>query len=192
MIERLAREMTCYYRDKSLLERGKESIYIYGFELLISTVFNLSAIFIISWFFKKTYETFIFLAAFIPLRLAAGGYHARHHWSCILGFNIIFCLMLLLHQCLASTLIPIYSLCSSVASSIIIYFLAPVAAKNKPLSRMQYQRQRKRSIILSNANLVIAFVFYLIPNLPMTQQAYYSSGTLCVAFLLIAEKISYQ
>lgn len=190
MIKRLAQRASQYYSKISIIEDSKQEIYAYGFELLISTVLNLAGVFFISCLFGKIFEAFLFLLAFIPMRLAAGGYHAKHHWSCILGFNLIFLSFIIFLQWLDPVFFLFYSIIVAIASSILVWYFAPVEAINKPLSNDQRQRQRKHSITLSSLNLAIALVCYFIPQAPVNLLAYYFSGTVSVAVLLLAAKIS--
>lgn len=48
----------------------------YGLEIFISSLLELTSILFISIFMDNFLETLLFFAAFIPLRVYAGGYHA--------------------------------------------------------------------------------------------------------------------
>ena len=188
MIEHLAQKVSKYYSDRLIIDPSKQKIYSYGFELLISTAFNFIGVFLISCIFKNFLGAFLFMVAFIPLRLTAGGYHAKHHWSCILGFNLIFLLFMILLSCLDSKVLSLYSFTTAIISSVLICCLAPTEAANKPLNHKQYLQQKNRSITLSLINIALA----IISNLTIYQFArlytYYSSGALCTGLLLVAAK----
>lgn len=188
MIKHFAQKASKYYSDRLIIDPSKQEIYSYGFELLISTAINFIGIFLISCVFKCFFESFLFMAAFIPLRLTAGGYHAKHHWSCILGFNLLFFLFMVLIFCLNSNALSLYSLIATSISSVLICCLAPVEAANRPLNRKQHRQQKNRSITLSLINITIVFVNSLIVQQFDRLLTYYSSGALCVGLLLIVAK----
>ncbi len=190
MIEELAERASIYFSNKNIIDRNKQEIYKYGFELLISTIFNVVGILIISGILRVVLGAVLFIIAFVPLRLSAGGYHAKHHWSCILGFNIIFLCFALLLKYLNTDFMRYYSLVSIMVCSIFIWSFAPVEAANKPLKQEQREKQKKHSVIISSVNLAIVLTFFALPNLPSNLLAYYISGALSASGLLVIPKIS--
>jgi accessory gene regulator B len=192
MIARLAGEVANYYANKNLIERSQIKIYKYGFELLISTLMNLLVIASISIILGTFLKSCLFLFSFIPLRLAAGGYHAKHHWSCILGFNIVFLLFILFLKILSLSYYLYYSFAAIMVSSLFIWSFAPVEAVNKPLTSTRRKNQRFRCLLLSNINLTLVLLFFIFPNLPNNLLPYYASGSLCVGIFLIVAKVAYR
>lgn len=63
--------------------------YEYGFELLISTISTLCTILILGLFGGYISHAIIFLLYFVPIRIAAGGYHAKSYGRCFILTNII-------------------------------------------------------------------------------------------------------
>lgn len=88
MIQRAAASLAKLWAKNGVIPANEMDAYQYGLELLLSTTANIAVMVILSaaaghpWFFIP------YLAAFIPLRLSGGGYHAKHHLSCIL-FNAV-------------------------------------------------------------------------------------------------------
>jgi len=82
-------------RGAEILEkRGKIdytqlSQYEYGFELLISTISTFSTILILGLFGGYISQAIIFLLYFAPIRIAAGGYHAKSYGRCFILTNMI-------------------------------------------------------------------------------------------------------
>ena len=77
-----------------LVRHGKISdtqinLYKYGFELLFSTVSTLSFILLMSVLGGYVSQIIIFLLYFIPIRIAAGGYHAKSYGRCFVLTNFI-------------------------------------------------------------------------------------------------------
>lgn len=77
-----------------LVRHGKISdaqinLYKYGFELLFSTAITLGFILLLSVFGGYVSQIIIFLLYFIPIRIAAGGYHAKSYGRCFVLTNFI-------------------------------------------------------------------------------------------------------
>lgn len=56
----------------------------YGLDIFISSVLEVASILIIAAVVGNFFDTLIFFAAFIPLRVYAGGYHANTKLRCYL------------------------------------------------------------------------------------------------------------
>ena len=67
------------------------NLYKYGFELLFSTVSTLSFILLLSVLGGYVSQIIIFLLYFIPIRIAAGGYHAKILWQMFCFNELYFC-----------------------------------------------------------------------------------------------------
>lgn len=74
MLNQIAQRLTeCLYRHCRLDEQ-RRAVYIYGFELLISTMCSIICILSLSAFLPHYFSGVVFLIVFISLRLFAGGY----------------------------------------------------------------------------------------------------------------------
>lgn len=186
MIEKLSLALAKYFANKDVYSHNKINVYKYGFELLLSTVINLSCILLISIIMGVTIEAIFFCVAFIPLRLAAGGYHAKHHWSCVLEFNMIFLGFAVLQRFISIDFSMHFSFCAVIISSISIWSFAPVEALNKPLKPEQRKRQRNRSLLIACSNIAISLLFYTTDILGeyLKILAFYMSGALAASLSL--------
>ena len=188
MISKFALAMANHFAEKDVYGRDKINVYKYGFELLISSVFNVLGILLISLIMHTVIGAMFFCVAFIPLRLAAGGYHAKHHWSCILGFTVIFFGFAYLHRNMNMEYALHYSLATVIVSSALIWAFAPVATPNKPLKDEHKKRQRDRSVIIACTNLAITLLFYIIDSFNELSPllAFYNSGAFIASLSLAA------
>lgn len=187
MISKYALVLANHFAKKEMYSKEKINVYKYGFELLISTVLNISGIILISIILGGIEGAALFCMAFIPLRLTAGGYHAKHHWSCILGFNIIFLVFILLHHYMNIEYAFPYSLAAIAISALLVWSLAPVEAVNKPLKAAQRETQRKKSVVISSINLALVLLFFAVPAIDNFTPflAIYSSGALAASLSLV-------
>lgn len=191
MISKYALLLANHFAKKDMYSKEKINVYRYGFELLISTVLNISGILLISIILGVIEGAMLFCLAFIPLRLVAGGYHAKHHWSCIFGFNVIFFGFIMLHHYMNIEYALPYSLAAIAVSALLVWSLAPVEAVNKPLKDVQRDKQRKKSVIISSLNLALVLLFFVVPSISKYAPALsiYSSGTLAASLLLTVAQL---
>lgn len=139
-----------------IFSKSQEKIYIYGFELLLSSVIGIVVLMMISITGGKAFAWLPYLLGFIPVRITGGGYHAKTHFTCILSFSLVFLILLLLSsfvnvQSITYILLSIMTLLISLA-------VAPVEAINKPLSNEKRNKNRKRCLRYALFNHVIALI----------------------------------
>lgn len=134
-----------------IIPECRKKIYIYGFELLLSSAIGIFSLIVLSALAGKPFAWIPYLIGFIPLRITGGGYHAKTHLTCIVSFSLAFLLLLELSNTICQ--IPYIHFIFSGTSLGITYFFAPVEAINKPLSSKIREKSRKRCIGISWFNI---------------------------------------
>ena len=76
MIKKLANSMAYFYANNQYIPMSEINSYVYGFEILLSTVINIALVLIIASFLHLFIEAILFMGAFILIRNVGGGYHA--------------------------------------------------------------------------------------------------------------------
>ena len=71
-----------------VIKEEDAEIYIYGINQILTSVLSVSSALIIGLIFGVFPEIAVFMAAYIPLRSFAGGYHAKTPLSCYV-FSVI-------------------------------------------------------------------------------------------------------
>lgn len=188
MIAKIALSTAEYFADKKVYSREAIEIYKYGFELLLSTILNIAGLFVISFFMGSILDAILFLAAFIPLRVTAGGYHANHHRSCFLTVNITFFFFAVLLKYMSIGFGLRYTIFAVITASIIIWLLSPVEAINKPLSEQKKRKVRTLSLIIASIDMSLVVAFAFMPNLSVNFITYFISGMLAASISLVAAK----
>ena len=129
----------------------------YGIEVTISTLLNCLIVFLIGIFFNMFAESIVFLAAFTPLRIYSGGYHADTYLKCNLIFGI------LVFGCFAvyKYANPVYqpemiAICT--IQLLMCVFYAPIENKNKKLTNRQKKMYKQRAI---TAILILCSLLFL-------------------------------
>jgi accessory gene regulator B len=149
MITRASRGVSSFLIKQGIIPDEDRDVYDYSFEILFSTAFNLLAVAIIAILSRAVLYTALFLTGFLPLRLVAGGYHAKNHFRCFL-------IMVMVHLTFLTSLFlyPVDYMVITVIlcvllSILLVFILAPSEDRNKPLSRADAFRLKKRSHIVA-------------------------------------------
>lgn len=85
----LARKGTKILLSHGIIQETQVRIYEYGFELLFSTIITVFFVILLGILCGELSRTTIFLLFFIPIRIAAGGYHAKTYVGCFILTNLI-------------------------------------------------------------------------------------------------------
>ena len=186
MITRLAKKISHYFIEKEVINEQDYEIYVYSFELLISTLVNMVLIIVIALLSKKLTETVFYLLAFLPLRVIAGGYHADTHLRCILILFISYLIFLFALTFISLKLSVIISIASLIISTLIILIFAPVEDQNNPLSKEQKIKLKLKSRVTVFLMVVFTFCILIIDRYWALSL---SLGCLSVGLAIIASKI---
>jgi accessory gene regulator B len=105
-------------------------------------------------------ETIVFTAAYIPVRIYAGGFHASNPQRCW-AFSVM---MLFVALCTAkympNKLFGLFTSLSLIAC-IVIFLLSPVEDKNKKLDKKEHHIYHFRTNCVLVSEIIMAFVLYM-------------------------------
>ena len=131
---------TTLCRNLGIDSSSKREIYVYGFMLLISTMFSAISILVIAAVLDQFVFACIFLVIYILLRMVSGGYHAmtysRCYWSSLFTYLCVMNIALLPHKKWSVLLLVVFY-------SLIICLWAPITTPKHPLSDKKILRNRK-------------------------------------------------
>lgn len=161
LLKKAASSLVAFWVKNGVIDQSDTDAYRYGMELLFSTSINISIMLLVSVIAGETWLFIPYLASFIPLRLSAGGYHAKHHYSCILFNTIIYSMSVASVKLFSMRSLDIFCLLESTVSSITTFLFAPVPAKNKPLTDEEYRRGKLLSRVLTMTILLATMLLYI-------------------------------
>ncbi len=185
MITSLAQHIAVLLLKKEVIDGKKLDIYIYGFEIMISSAINILIGIIIGTLFFQFIECVIFLVVFIYMRKYCGGYHADTYLKC----NLVFALNLLAFIAIINLSInfPIYIIIGiNICCIVIIAIFAPIANVYKPIIIEDRKKHKITAIILGLVFSSISMMLYFI------NQHYcivIDTALLSVALSMVIEKI---
>lgn len=94
MLKRIAERVVERLINKGIVEKERKAVYMYGCELLFSTVLTVAFILGVGFVTEYLLQTVVFLLAFMPIRTVANGYHASSYRNCFLLTSLLafFCI----------------------------------------------------------------------------------------------------
>ena len=159
----IAKRCTDFLLKYNAIEKSYASVYIYGFQLVISFIGCVSCIIALSIFLNYFEQAIVFLLFFVPIRVFGGGYHAETYRNCFLLTNCTACICVasakwLLH---GSPILPILLGIMMLAIIIYIWRNVPAHTGNYELSKKTLVRNRKiaRAILLIEMILIGAMYY---------------------------------
>ena len=104
-------------------------------------------------------EILIFMFAYIPLRIYAGGFHAKTSLRCYLCSVAITIIAL---SVMKFVKIPYFICIIAAVSSIVILSAAPIEDKNKPLDSVEKTVFKKRTVFIWLAEIILLLIFLIL------------------------------
>lgn len=132
--------------NNGVINPEDRGIYEYGLQQSGHMIVNIASTVAVGFCFGMFWQSIIFLLVYIPLRVYVGGFHTDTQLRCF-----IFSLGLISAVLLTIKLVPWTALiCLGFAAfaGAIIFMLAPVADKNKPLEPEEIRVYTKRARII--------------------------------------------
>lgn len=173
MFIEVADKLTGYMLQQDMISDDKKEFCRFGIQQGLVLAINLLTFFIIGICLGMVWQTLIYLMAYIPVRVFAGGYHARTQERCYFLSCALVGIVLELIR-ISTGYIPVYLIASAVAG-VIILILSPVGDRNKPLDQKEkaVYGHRARIMVLTEFIICVACSFFL------------EKLFLCISFALI-------
>ncbi len=157
MLHSLSKRMAFFVCEKTDLL--PLDIYVYGFELILSSIIETVALLFIGFLIGKSVETILFLFSFSSIRFFSGGYHANSYLKCFAVTLVNFFLVLLLYNKLINfsiNMIFVVSLVVFGLSLALFIKVCPVKSNGKTI--IKPKKQKILSIIALCTNIVLSSV----------------------------------
>ncbi|MDO9492053.1 accessory gene regulator B family protein [Acetobacterium sp.] len=151
----MAERITDILVSNEIIIAENRNLYAYGLQQGLLMIFNIATIMGIGIVLNMVWESIIFLLTFIPLRSNTGGYHAKTQLRCYL-----YSVAMITATLMGIKIIPwtgIICIALTLVAGMIIFFLAPVEAVNKPLGQVEKAVYKKRTRFF-----LVLFVFLVL------------------------------
>lgn len=145
--------------NNGIIRKENKQIYQYGINQMFNNLLSFISFSVIAVLLKAIPESLVFIIAYIPLRVYAGGYHARTPLRCWILSNLLLVFVILI-VCYVSVPKIWYDISASVSVFLILFFI-PVESCNKPLDEEERNIFRKRGRAILFFEIVIFFFLHL-------------------------------
>jgi len=133
-----------------------KKLYLFGIQQGLTNILNLVTTVIIGLVLGVLWQMLLFMAAYIPLRSFAGGYHAKTPLRCY-----ILSVLLLTAIALAIKYVDLhiyFQLGLLISASITVFLLSPVGNENKPLDELEKKIYKRKTIVICISEISTAIV----------------------------------
>lgn len=145
-----------YFEKNEIIKTEEKELFTYGLQQGLIMVLNILSSLLIGFLFGMILESIIFMIAYIPLRMYAGGYHARTQFRCyVLSIGIIGIVLGIIRFAPWNVII---CLVTALLAGSVIFILAPREDANKPLDEIEkilYKKRTRRMLFMEG--ILIAF-----------------------------------
>lgn len=169
MLHYLSQSIADFLLLKETIKTEEKEIYIYGIQLIISSIINFLLCIITSFLLGELLNGLIFFVAFSSLRKFTGGFHSRSFLICNIVFTMIVAIALICNMLIGAifTGIPMIVLVIILTMLCLILF-SPVYNKNKILTNIERKKFRIIAIIVYSTHMLIYFCALMIFDIELT------------------------
>ena len=131
---------------QGIIREEDAPIYRYGLEAMYSSLLELLSILALAALIGNFWQTVLFFAAFIPLRLYAGGYHASTRLRCFLTSLVVYAAFTIMLEIVPAAWFVPLAFIGGAVSFLIVWLFAPVIHQNHRSGLKHQVRFRRISI----------------------------------------------
>jgi accessory gene regulator B len=189
MLQRLAEDISFYLIVNKIIDIEERDNYIYGLQLVISSLFTSVTILILGFIMGELISAIIFLSVYFFLKSYTGGYHAKRYYECYIYSIIIYISLLIIRNMTLDIYKPIIGLLALIFSTITIFKFSPVENKNNPKTQEELIKNKKiarsRTIFLN----IIIILGYIVANRSINSLFMLSMAEFSIAYLILKQKL---
>ena len=166
MIQELSIKIANFMVKRSIISDSDRNLYEFAYLSLIERLISWGTIIVLGTLFDCFLGSIIFTFSFVPLRIYAGGFHAKVYWKCFLISSITFLIVIIFFKNIYSHISTEIILFFLFISIIIIIKKAPISDPNRPLNKKEFQNYKlvTRKILLIETIMIIPTSIYNIHN----------------------------
>lgn len=154
MFEKISCKITDSFEQSKTISNSERELYQYGLRQIFITILNIVTTLLIGFLMGMIAQAIIFTAAYIPIRIYAGGFHASTPVRCWAISAIMLTLVLFILKLTSNNFFPQLSAVSLIAC-IVIILLSPVEDMNKPLDDKEHRVYHFRTIAFISISIAV-------------------------------------
>ena len=170
---------------EGLICNEEREIIIYGLHQILMLSVNIITLILLGFLSDKPIQGLFFLLVFWPLRIYAGGYHAKTEKECFFLSAVIECIIFLCMRFVTFTFLLMFII--SFLLIICIAVFAPIENQTKKLDELEYHTYKRKVCCTLCIEFIILCASFFFSWSTLMEAMMYSFGFL--AFLLLTEKM---
>lgn len=162
MFQALSKKIVSSGIRSESIDAEKQDEYIYGMNMFFDVCINIISMLVIGMLMGRVWESIVFCIVYKVIRKYTGGFHFESAKCCYISSCIMYIIAVV-----GIIFVPFrkYEISVMVViSSIILWFLSPIEAANKPLDNYEKHVYKKRARINIFVILFAYIVFLFINN----------------------------
>jgi accessory gene regulator B len=176
--------MIDYLKEKGLASEKEAPVVLYGMKLLFMTLVELISVILLAVWYENLLEVFCFLLGFCPLRLYAGGYHAKTPIRCFFMTLAVYMVFSFLLGIIPVERYRFIELITGILTFFAVQRLAPIIHENRIIDSYEIEKYRRLSIQICSGDLVLIMISEMVlPANPYTFS--FSLGLAMVVFFIM-------
>lgn len=162
MIKQLSNHIAFFLVRQNIISESDTEIYEYGIKHIMINLINLTIVGMLASYLNTWAATIGFFIGFMPLRMIAGGYHAKTPSRCNLLSFIIFNFNIYIIYVISTYMTDMVYLSIGILIIIIVFAFSPVEHKNRLLNESEFQQAKKKSrivgLVLVGSGVILSFL----------------------------------
>lgn len=184
MLERLSEKFAGKLIRDGIIAETDAEVYMYGFYQTILLLLNVVTTLILGILFQQLFPCILLNAAYIPIRVSAGGHHADSPVRCYINSTVMIAVLLAVIKWIPVH--PIVSVVMLAVAGVVIWILAPVETENRPFDEMERSIFRKRTRIVLSIETAVSVLLLIFAKEQLA--AVIALGLLTEALMLLVGK----
>lgn len=148
MIKQFANNITFFLIQENIIQEDDAEVYLYGTEQILINLITFVMIGLMATIIDVWIETVFFFVGMVPIRIVAGGYHAKTPQKCNILSVLVYVLNVFLINLLTCFMTYPFIIIICTMVLVIIFHYAPVDHKNRVLNDLESIKVSKHSKII--------------------------------------------
>ena len=160
MLERIADSWVKKLIENGTVEEEKAALYVFGFVQGMRAILELILLLITGLLLGLFWQCVIILVTFMPIRVYAGGYHAKTPLQCSVKTWLLLLAILLGYKFIPSYLLLEIGIV--VVTGLWICFFSPIQDANKPLQEYELKKYKKKALFYFGIYLCLYVIGHIL------------------------------
>lgn len=162
MLRRISEDIVFYLIRWRILDIRKQELYTYSMEVILLNSSILLSVLGISLLTDTLVHFLFFISVFCPMRMMAGGYHAKTPGKCFLFSNGLYITSIIIRYLLLDKKMAVLWLALGILSIIVIFITGPLERKGINVPEHIHNRHKKKLDELLLLDLILLLVLYIL------------------------------